>query len=86
MCTLLRFNVNTFDCIELNSFIRLVCIPYLMKHHSLLNGLDIGKFHETFVNKPISLENQQVLSWLGFLPEVECLPIATVKEWYDFVR
>ena len=41
--------IYVFDCIELNSFVRLVCIPYLMKHRSLLNGLGIDKFHETFV-------------------------------------
>lgn len=54
-----------------------------MKHHTLLNGLSIDKFHETFVNKPISLENRQLLSWLSFSPEVDCLP--TIKEWCDFV-
>ena len=49
-----------------------------------MNGVPLELFHLSFKNAPISNENRQLLSYLGFSLNVNCPN--TLNEWSDFVR
>lgn len=49
-----------------------------------MNGIPVQEFHLSLKNAPISNENKQLLSYLGYSPNVDC--IRSVKDWCDFVR
>ena len=49
---------------------------YLLKHKNVMNGVPLEILHLSFKNAPISNENRQLLSYLGF----------SLNEWSDFVH
>ena len=75
---------NILESIDLSNALRFFCLCYLIKHKSIMNNSSITRFHESFMDKPMPDENLKLLSWLGYPPDVECIP--TMRDWCMFVH